>query len=439
MQSVISRPKFVCLWLIAALAMPTAQLAAQSKGSQSFASIMSYATTFEELQRDSEELLATQRRLIQQRDDAHARLQQSEKDLGQVKSAEVMGAMRLWEANMQLQLLQLDFAVLSSQSTLRDSASSDPLLQNRRPSSTGTIESGRVLSGNIQQQQFRTVQSINLGEQFKQLDLASRLVVERRQKILNGLEETNRQAQQWFVDQRKLYDRYLDQADIAGVRSQVQLKSALRELERADPDNLSARVVRAITLVRLERLDEAEPLMEELVRSPTIARPVAIALKAEVLARRGETKEAQKQLKELLKLKEIPSQAIWLHAQVAQLLNDPSQAVRQWNSLLQSGSNEVAAHRGLALCYCTFRQRSSNQKRVYREALEHAELANRLTGDSDWSCQIALALATAISGDLDQAATLAETAADSALLEKQTLCLAFAQELRDGSIPVWEF
>ncbi|MCA9161253.1 MAG: hypothetical protein KDA72_23145, partial [Planctomycetales bacterium] len=64
MQSVISRPKFVCLWLIAALAMPTAQLAAQSKGSQSFASIMSYATTFEGLQRDSEELLATQRRLI---------------------------------------------------------------------------------------------------------------------------------------------------------------------------------------------------------------------------------------------------------------------------------------------------------------------------------------------------------------------------------------
>src|SRR5690606_29033261 len=142
----------------------------------------------------------------------------------------------------------------------------------------------------VRQQQLETVQAINLGEQIKQLDLASRLIIERRQKILNSLEETSQQAQQWFVDQRKLYDRYLDQADLADVRSQVQLKSALRELERAAPDNLSARVVRAITLVRLERLDEAEPLINELLVSPTIARPVAIALKAEVLARRGETK-----------------------------------------------------------------------------------------------------------------------------------------------------
>ena len=125
------------------------------------------------------------------------------------------------------------------------------------------------------------MQSINLGEQIKQLDLASLQIIERRQKILNNLEETSRQAQQWLVDQRKLYDRYLDQADIAGLRSQIQLKSALRQLKRADPNNLSAGVVRAITLVRLERLDEAETLIDELVKSPTIARPVAMALQAE--------------------------------------------------------------------------------------------------------------------------------------------------------------
>ena len=52
---------------------------------------------------------------------------------------------------------------------------------------------------------------------------------------------------------------------------------------------------------------------------------------------------------------------------------------------------------------------------------------------------IALALATAIGGDLAQAATLAEAAADDALLEKQALCLDFAQELQDGNIPTWEF
>ncbi len=416
------------------------QLAAQSEGSQSFASIMSYATAFEGLQRDADELLATRRHLIQQRDDARTRLQQSEMDLRQVKSAEAMGAMQLWEANMRMQLLQLDFALQLVQAKVGDFI---PLDQSSKSKGSFTpLEASnpaRDLHGNVRQQQLQSVQSINLGEQIKQLDLASRLVIERRQKILNNLEETSRQAQQWFVDQRKLYDRYLDQSDIAGLRSQIELKSVLRELERADPDNLSARVVRAITLVRLERLDEAETVIAELLKSPTIARPVAIALRAEVHVRRGETKEAQKQLKELLKLKELPPHAIWLHAQVAQLSNDPSQAAKQWNGLLRSGSNEVAAHRGLALCYCTFRERSANQKRVQREALEHAELANQLSGDSDWSCQIALALATAIGGDLAQAATLAEAAADNALLEKQALCLAFAQELQNGTIPEWEF
>ncbi len=436
MQSVIWRAEIVALWLLAAFAMPTAQPTAQGEDRQSFASIMSYAATFEGLQRDAEELLATRRRLLQQRDDAHARLQQSEQDLRQVKSAEVMGAMRLWEVNMRLQLLQLDYAM---QTVPRDPNASIPPGQMPNKSASEVRWDVLARRNNVQQQQLETVQAINLGEQIKQLDLASRLVVERRQKILTHLEDTSREAQQWFIDQRKLYDRYLDQADIAGLRSEIQLKSVLRELERADPDNLSARVVRAITLVRLERFDEAAPLIDELLESPTIAWPVAIALQAEVLARRGETKEAQKQLRQLVRLGEVPSQAIWLHAQVAQLLNEPTQAIKQWNVLLRSGANEVAAHRGLALCYYSFRQRSSNQDRVYREALKHAELANQLTGDSDWSCQIALALATAIGGDLAQAAALAEAAADNALLEKQALCLAFAQELEDGNFPVWEF
>ena len=435
------RPKIIVLLVLVAHAMRMAPVVAQSESGQSFASIMSYATTFEGLQRDADELLATQRRLIQQRDDALTRLLQSEKDLQNIRSTEVMHSLRLWETNMQLQLRQLNFEnAWRALHPIQVSASGE------YPASSGLVEAraNPILTmpwtaDDVRQQQLDTVQSINLGEQIKQLDVASRLTVERRQKILTHLEETTQQAQQWFVDQRKLYDRYLDQADIAGVRSEIQLKAVLRELERADPDNLSARVVRAITLVRLEHFDEAQPLIEDLLQSTTIARPVAMALQAEVLARRGEKKEAQQQLRELLKLKEVPPQAIWLHAQVAQLLNEPSQAIAQWNGLLRSGSNEIAAHRGLALCYCAFRQRSSNQKRVQHEALEHAELANQLSGDSDWSCQLALALATAIGGDLPQAASLAENAADNALLEKQSLCLNFAQELKDGSIPKWEF
>ena len=439
MQCVIWRPKTACLWVLTVVAMPTVPIAAQSEDRQSFASIMSYATTFEELQQDAEILLAARQRLIQRHHDAQARLLQSEQDLFQIKSAEVRSAMQQWEANVRLVNLQYEFAV---QSVLMDPKLTVPPehtpgnLPIRRPS---LAEAAPARYGNVRQQQLETVQSINLGEQIKQLDLASRLIIERRQKILTDLEDTSQQAQQWFVDQRKVYDRYLDQADIAGLRSQVQLKSALRELERADPDNLSAQVVRAITLVRLERFAEAESILAELLKSSTIARPIAIALQAEVLAHRGETKEAHKQLKELARLSDLPSQAIWLHAQVAQLLDEPSQAVKQWNELLRSGSNEVAAHRGLALCYCTFRQLSSSQDRLYREARKHAELANQLTGDSDWSCQIVLALATAVGGDLPQAAMLAETAADNALLEKRAQCLEFAQELKDGNIPEWKF
>ena len=71
--------------------------------------------------------------------------------------------------------------------------------------------------------------------------------------------------------------------------------------------------------------------------------------------------------------------------------------------------------------------------------MEHAKLAHSLSGEKDWSSQIALALATAVGGDLPAAATLAEAAAEKAIAQRRQQCLEIAAQLKAGQIPAWEF
>ncbi len=129
----------------------------------------------------------------------------------------------------------------------------------------------------------------------------------------------------------------------------------------------------------------------------------------------------------------------WIHAQVQMMLGEPRRALQHWEHLMDVGGHEIEAHRGIALASCACQVKWPVNKSYRRDALEHAQLASLLSGRADWSCQIAMALATAVNGDLATAATIAEEAASYAVADQQTQCLQIADELLSGSIPVWSF
>ena len=177
-------------------------------------------------------------------------------------------------------------------------------------------------------------------------------------------------------------------------------------------------------------------MLDKLLASSASVQPLALAVRGEHLARTGEERDAKKAFAAAVRLAPNEARVRWLQAQSMAILKEPQLSVKSWGLVLKSGKYDVAAHRGLALTGCTF---WPDRRREQQQALEHAQLAHALSGETDWSCRIALALATAVAGDSLSAASLAESAAEHAVAENKLKCLEFAAQLKDGNIPTWQF
>ncbi len=177
-------------------------------------------------------------------------------------------------------------------------------------------------------------------------------------------------------------------------------------------------------------------MLDKLLASSASVQPLALAVRGELLSRTGEERDAKKAFAAAFRLAPNEARVRWLQAQAMAILKEPQLSVKSWRLLLKSGKFDISGHRGLALTYCTF---WPNRQREQQQALEHAQLAHALSGETDWSCQIALAMARALSGDLPTAAAMAESAAEQAVAENKLTCLEFAAQLKDGNIPVWRF
>lgn len=165
-------------------------LVAQENYSQSFESIAKYAASVRALKARVFQQVELKEQLITESVEARKRLIASEQDLLQIQSQSIVQSMRLMENQYWKSLAQLDVNI-ALENSLGKSANS------KGPTATSLRNSTAVV-------QVAMVDSLNLNEQAKQLDLASQLTIERRQKILSQLQQLVIQAQALLVEEQKL-------------------------------------------------------------------------------------------------------------------------------------------------------------------------------------------------------------------------------------------
>jgi tetratricopeptide (TPR) repeat protein len=396
----------------------TTSASAQATSSSAFEQIAAYAKSFESLDSEVSAHLSARALMLKERDEVRAGLIDTQRDLQEVQARGFVNQFQGLETAMDLEsIMQYAQSVpAQSPSSRRWRSTAFPLLANQTASDL--------------------LAQLSLQNQSLQLDAAASLTLERQRKLLTSAQGLVRRAQAWMVADRELMAGYIELADIGGTRSRLERRAALRQLERVDSQNIGAEVARAITLMRLGRVGEARQLVDECFQRPGAARPFLLAVSGELYARAGEKTPAKKSLNEAIR--QAPNVPIlyWLRARSLMVMEEVEPALTDWELLLKSGQHDIAAHRGLALAYCALPTGAARNREL---ALEHAKLAVGLAGTDDWSCQIALALATARSGDFPGAIALAESAAQSALAEQKFLCASLAEQLKAGQIPDWEF
>ncbi len=348
------------------------------------------------------------------------RLQKSREDLQQINLAALRQIFVQWEADLNRQILASNLRL--------DFENNDRVPGNETPSR-------RTYMRWVQE---AAAHAINLEQQSKQLSAAGQLTVERHHKIVRHLAEIAQQASALQADARELQSKYLEVAGVASVLSEYEHKATNRVLANFDERFIAAQLALALTHIRLRDLPAAEQVLERLnTGNDRYGEVISLSLQAEIASIRQDDRTATlllaKQKKLYNGLLSSNPLIILLNAQTYGRLRQFSNAKHLWNVAIKNKRYPVAAHRGMAYLHIRDFQGKPNHARA---ALTHAKLASSLSADSDWSSQLVLALATAINGDYDKAAELAEHAAENAVLERKTQCLDAAEQLRNQKIPV---
>lgn len=280
------------------------------------------------------------------------------------------------------------------------------------------------------------IAAITLQKRFTQLDVASRLIVERRQKLVLQQYDLYKRFAKLQQDELELLHKYFDQADVSGVATADELRSDLQILEESTQENPGARLATAITLMRLGRTGSAAKVLAEVQGQHKLARPLAMALRAEIQAKSGKSVEARKTLANAARLAPSEPRLAWVEARMWAILGEGKRAFTSWQKLQKSRQFGFVTHRGIALTYCL---QDKLSRREATKAAERARLACSLSGGEDWCSEIAHALATAHLGDFAEAAKMAESAAQLTSGDKQQICIGVAEQLSSGTIPAWRF
>ena len=270
---------------------------------------------------------------------------------------------------------------------------------------------------------------------IKTLNVAGQLTVQRRLNLVLELNGLVPKMVKWRQESLGLLNQYWELADIPGFRSNVEIKSGLVVLQRAAETNLAADLAEGILLMRLEKYSQSREKLSKLVRAPFIA-PLALAARAELNLRTGDEHDAKQDWQKAFELSAKDSRLRVHRAVLYELQDKLPQARREWQYLLQNGGYELWARRALALINPSL---PNVNERLLKVAEDHAVVATKLSDNSDWASELALACIQAAQGEKQDALKTAERAAEIALGDKQLVCLEFADDIANDKPAIWQF
>jgi tetratricopeptide (TPR) repeat protein len=272
----------------------------------------------------------------------------------------------------------------------------------------------------------------------ERINNAGRVVIQHMLACIDQVVALAREDQELVTQYDKLQADYWALADVAGQRSREELEGGIRELKLISDDNPAAFMVRGVAHRRLGKFSAAQADFERIIRLGHPWQMVALAARGESLIAQGRTRQGMADINGAVKSAKDDPRVVLFQALGHAAAGKYTTSEKAWKRLLALGNYDAAAHRGLALIYSTSDE-MRRRKNALAEALQHAETACEITGNSDWSCVVALAAAKAANEDFMEAEELAEKAANLALGDKRKLCLDCAERYQASEKPIWNW
>ena len=406
---------------------------------------LAYLTAIEELNTKFDGLRTAGSKLIAERQDTLNRLVQTNNAVSQIQQTQAYKSLQLAQTQMVAASLQAELNSLLAAPTEKQVVDTGvdvrqtPRVQFQALANAPSNKLVQRKFGNAVRAQGSQLATISVEydiivQQMKTLNEAGRLAIERQLSILRELEKIVNEMLVWESTSIDLFNQYWALADVANVKSDFELRAALRQLTRSSDVNIGALFVKAITLARLEQYEEAATILNQLFNVPAI-RTLVIAAHADVLARQDKKREAISELRKTLPAGLNDPRVRMYRAVAFAACEEFKLAEAEWEALLKLGGHEVAARRAIALLNASYSEPSDRNK---SRALEYAKLAVQLDGE-DWACELALALAFAINGESEKGIKSATRAGDLAVGENQTFCDEIAEKIKLGQPVSWVF
>lgn len=415
---------------------PQSRIVCGQKPLSSYHDCLAYVSTLEELDTRFNQQRSSGERLLQERRDTFLRLMEAAGTIQHFLNQQAQGAMTLLQAEIAEASLDAQFQQLANVKQPIEFRSKDvrydPRSQFRQASSRIPVSSAAKLTA----QQLVAVQlSIDqIVHGLETVHKAGNLAVGRHMSLVKELQKIASEMQAWQLKSDELINQYWEVADVEGVKSDIELRLALRVLRRASENNSGATFARSITLMRLGDKEESLKLLNLLAQHPSV-HLLASSARAELYARLGKKREFQAELRGTMPAGQNDPRVRMHRAQAMAVGGELRQAEREWESVLKLGGHNIAAYRSIALINASLPWTSD---RNLEKAVDYANLASRLAGD-DWSCEAAVAMVAAASGEVDRGFDTAERASDLAIGSNQALCSELALQIKSGTPVSWEF
>lgn len=406
---------------------------------------LTYLTAIEELDTKFDRLRTSGSKLIAEKQDTLNRLLQTNNALSQIQQTQAYKSLMLAQTQIIAASIQAELNSILSAPTQKSVVQTGIDVRNTPQTQ---LAAQALAPGNmLVQRNFQNAVAEGGGQlariaveydiivhQMKTLNEAGRLAIERQVSIMRELEKIVNEMLVWESTSMELFNHYWALADVTNVKSDLELRAALRQLSRSSSENIGALFLKAITLARLEKFDEAEQILNNLSYVPAI-RVLITAARAEVLARTQRKRESMSELRKTAPVG-LNDPRVRMHRAMAFAACDEFKlAEAEWEALLKLGGQEVAARRAIALINASYPEPSDRNK---SRAMEYAKLAVQLDSE-DWVSELSLALAFSINGDSDQGSKTATHAGELAVGENQVFCDEIAEKIKQGQHSSWRF
>jgi len=271
---------------------------------------------------------------------------------------------------------------------------------------------------------------------LSQLDAASRLVVQRRQKAFQDGAKWQQDVIHWRQQGPMFFERYWRFTDPNRIWTRSECESLLSTFQTDTIDDYPAIIAEALLQERVGYHDEALKKLNIVIQANTPLHFLAIAARSTVYTSLGETRKAKLDMLTAYKSERATPYIRFLRARQLAADEDLSNAENELAGLLNTPELELDARRLLSVIYSL---RAQKIPRLASKAKEQAMLVSEFSDKSDWYSQLLMAMASSVSDEPNFAALYADKSAWLASDEQKTFAESIAAQISSKAPLQWNF